>query len=351
MGIPRISHGDRGAIVYAALFMAVMWAALFPALSPALDHHAVERHPQHGHLFPGGIAVPHSHSHEFEHTHTGAAAPADGVVILPVSSDMTGVSVFNLVSLGQAAALALLAPALFTLVRLPWARGAVAVHAGHGHAPSPSRLLIPPGNTGNRRGRCRGTGRKRLYDLHPTLDVWRAVGARHRAGRGAAATACGAGARERRARGQPRSIRGRGWAVPAEREHRAGHGGRCTSSSYCRRPGPASRSTAWRWSCAGRTAAVRRRGRSRDTSRKRGRSGSPPTCRWSRRGYGDFTLTIDSPLGAEQAAFPVAVQEPSGGSLTIIILIVVALAILGLTLGNRMFGRRRRRVRGRRPQE
>lgn len=68
-------------------------------------------------------------------------------------------------------------------------------------------------------------------------------------------------------------------------------------------------------------------------------------------GVWDFTLTIDSPLGAEQAAFPVAVQEPSGGSLTIIILIVVALAILGFTLGNRMFGRRRRRVRGRRPQE
>lgn len=122
MGIPRISHRDRTTIVYAALFMAVMWAALFPALSPALDHHAVERHPQHGHLFPGGVAVPHSHSHEFEHTHTGAGAavPADGVVILPVSSDMTGASVFNLVSLGQAIGLALLAPALFTLVRLPW---------------------------------------------------------------------------------------------------------------------------------------------------------------------------------------------------------------------------------------
>lgn len=64
-----------------------------------------------------------------------------------------------------------------------------------------------------------------------------------------------------------------------------------------------------------------------------------------------FTLSVDSPLGAEEVAFPVAVQEPSGGSLTIIILIVAALAILGFTLGNRMFGRRRRRARGRRPQE
>lgn len=123
MGIPGISHRHGAALVYAALFMAVMGAALFPALSPALDHHAVERHPQHGHLFPGGVAVPHSHSHEFEHTHNSAgAAPAspDGVVILPASSDMTGASVFNLVSLGQAIGLALLAPALFTLVRLSW---------------------------------------------------------------------------------------------------------------------------------------------------------------------------------------------------------------------------------------
>lgn len=67
-------------------------------------------------------------------------------------------------------------------------------------------------------------------------------------------------------------------------------------------------------------------------------------------GLWDFTLTVDSPQGREQVTFPVPVLEPSGGNLTLIALIVVALAILGFVLGNRMFGRRRRRASGRRPQ-
>ncbi|MDE2969695.1 MAG: hypothetical protein OXT51_06305 [Chloroflexota bacterium] len=101
--------------------MAVVWAALFPALAPTLDHHAVERHPQHGHLFPGGVFVDHEHGSQVGHTHSGdIPVSADGVVILPASSDITSASVFNLVSMGEAAALALLALALFVLVRLPW---------------------------------------------------------------------------------------------------------------------------------------------------------------------------------------------------------------------------------------
>ena len=67
-------------------------------------------------------------------------------------------------------------------------------------------------------------------------------------------------------------------------------------------------------------------------------------------GLWDFTLTVESPQGREQVTFSVPVLEPSGGNLTLIALIVVALAILGFVLGNRMFGRRRRRARGRRPQ-
>ena len=53
----------------------------------------------------------------------------------------------------------------------------------------------------------------------------------------------------------------------------------------------------------------------------------------------------DAPLGREEVTFPVAVQGPGGVSLTLIALIVVALALFGFTLGNRMFGRRRRRSR------
>ncbi len=68
-------------------------------------------------------------------------------------------------------------------------------------------------------------------------------------------------------------------------------------------------------------------------------------------GLWEFTLTVDAGPGSEQITFAVPVVEASGGSLTIFALIAVALAILGFTLGNRMFGRRRRRARGRRPQD
>ena len=106
--------------MYAVLFMAVVWAALFPAIAPAVDHHAVGRHPQHGHLFPGGVAIEHDHGLT-PHSHGGGVAVlAEGVVILPASNDITGMSIFNFVSLGEAAALMLLAPALFVLVRTPW---------------------------------------------------------------------------------------------------------------------------------------------------------------------------------------------------------------------------------------
>lgn len=67
-------------------------------------------------------------------------------------------------------------------------------------------------------------------------------------------------------------------------------------------------------------------------------------------GLWEFTLAVDSALGPESVTFAVPVLEPGGGSLTLFALIAVALAILGFTLGNRMFGRRSRRVRGRRPQ-
>ena len=67
-------------------------------------------------------------------------------------------------------------------------------------------------------------------------------------------------------------------------------------------------------------------------------------------GLWEFTLTVDSALGQESVTFAVPVLEPGGGSLTLFALIIIALAILGFTLGNRMFGRRSRRARGRRPQ-
>lgn len=105
-------------VMYAALFMAVVWAALFPAISAGLDHHAVERHPQHGHVFPGGVPVDHTHGHAVEHSHSGGSPAAqDGIIILPASNDATGASIFNLASMGVAFAAALLIPTLSMLVK------------------------------------------------------------------------------------------------------------------------------------------------------------------------------------------------------------------------------------------
>ena len=121
MLLPGIATRRSASAVYAALFAAVVWAALFPALAPSMDHHAVERHPQHGHIFPNGVAVDHDHGFNAAHTHSGGLpVSTNGVVILPTSNDITGTSIFSLVSLGQAAALMLLAPAFFFLVRMPW---------------------------------------------------------------------------------------------------------------------------------------------------------------------------------------------------------------------------------------
>ena len=66
-------------------------------------------------------------------------------------------------------------------------------------------------------------------------------------------------------------------------------------------------------------------------------------------GLWEFTLTVDSALGQESVTFAVPVLELGGGNLTLFALIIIALAILGFTLGNRMFGRRRR-AGGRRSQ-
>ena len=111
-------------VMYATLFMAVMWAALFPALSASLDHHAVERHPQHGHVYPGGVPVAHDHGYQAPHSHGagGLAGAPGGITILPASNDATGAGIFNLVSLGLAFTLLLFVPTLYTIVR-PLSRG------------------------------------------------------------------------------------------------------------------------------------------------------------------------------------------------------------------------------------
>ena len=121
MVLPGIARSYGASAVFAVLFLAVVWAALFPAIAPAIDHHAVERHPQHGHFYPGGVSVDHTHSHEGAHAHHGGAASApDGVIILPATNDTTGASVFNLVFVGASCRACILAPAIFILVRLPW---------------------------------------------------------------------------------------------------------------------------------------------------------------------------------------------------------------------------------------
>ena len=110
----------RSAIV-GVLLVAVGWAALFPMVAATLDHHAVERHPAHGHIFADGVPRDHLHGHEAGHSHVhGNAASPDGITFLPANNDTTGVSILQLVSTGLAVSLALLVPPLFTLAGAPW---------------------------------------------------------------------------------------------------------------------------------------------------------------------------------------------------------------------------------------
>lgn len=68
-------------------------ALLVSALGPLLDHHFAERHPAHGHLYPGAVGPEHSHPFEHSHIHYDelyAPVPGDENIIFFAPYDGSG---------------------------------------------------------------------------------------------------------------------------------------------------------------------------------------------------------------------------------------------------------------------
>ena len=90
-----------------ALIIVVVGAVILPILSAVIDHHALEKLPDHRHIYPGGVPVDHSHAHEAAQDHSDEAIDAGetGIMFLP-PTDGTGVSGFTVVSVALALSLA-----------------------------------------------------------------------------------------------------------------------------------------------------------------------------------------------------------------------------------------------------
>ena len=122
-GAAFLSSSPRriGGGVTCALALAMAWVSFLPVIAPVLDHHAVERQPGHGHIYPGGVPVDHEHGHENAHSHPGrsdadgAAANTNEIVFLPASEDGAEAGSYNLVLAALAVCLALLIPPFLTL--------------------------------------------------------------------------------------------------------------------------------------------------------------------------------------------------------------------------------------------
>lgn len=108
--------------VTCALIIAISGAVILPILAPAIDHHALEKLPDHGHIYPGGVPLDHSHAHETTHAHGDEAAstPESGIIFLPPNDDTTGVSSLNVIPAVLTLSLAILIPLLSVRVRLTW---------------------------------------------------------------------------------------------------------------------------------------------------------------------------------------------------------------------------------------
>ena len=104
------------------LLVAVVGAVILPILAPGIDHHALEKLPAHGHIYPGGIPVDHGHAYEAAHAHGNETADVDetGIVFLPPTDHSTGVSSFNIASVVLALSVAILTPSLLVRVKITW---------------------------------------------------------------------------------------------------------------------------------------------------------------------------------------------------------------------------------------
>ena len=81
-----------------ALIIVLIAAVILPLISP-IGHHPLERIPNHGHIYPGGVPINHLHSHERAHHQDNSDPGSDssGIVYLPPTADTTGGKSFNVI--------------------------------------------------------------------------------------------------------------------------------------------------------------------------------------------------------------------------------------------------------------
>ena len=106
-------HRIRQFTIY-ALIVVLIAAVILPLISPLIGHHPLERLPNHGHIYPGGVPTDHLHSHERAHHQDNSDPGADssGIVYLPPTADTTGGKSFNVILIPFALSLIIIFPPL-----------------------------------------------------------------------------------------------------------------------------------------------------------------------------------------------------------------------------------------------
>ncbi|MEC9140241.1 MAG: hypothetical protein VX724_00590 [Chloroflexota bacterium] len=106
-------HRIRQFTIY-ALIVVLIAAVILPLISPLIGHHPLERLPNHGHIYPGGVPTDHLHSHERAHHQDNSDPGADssGIVYLPPTADTTGGKSFNVILIPFALSLIIIFPSL-----------------------------------------------------------------------------------------------------------------------------------------------------------------------------------------------------------------------------------------------
>ena len=106
-------HRIRQVTIY-ALIIVLVAAVILPLISPLIGHQPLERLPNHGHIYPGGVPTNHLHSHERAH-HQGNSDPgsdSSSIVYLPPTADTTGGKSSNVILMPLALSLIMIFPPL-----------------------------------------------------------------------------------------------------------------------------------------------------------------------------------------------------------------------------------------------
>ena len=95
-----------------ALIIVLIAPVILPLISPIIGHHPLERLPNHGHIYPGGVPINHLHSHERTHhqDNSDPGAESSGIVYLQPTADTTGGKSFNVILIPLALSLITIFP-------------------------------------------------------------------------------------------------------------------------------------------------------------------------------------------------------------------------------------------------